>query len=52
MLKTEIHTIGDLEFKVKYSSRRTIAISVLPDSSVIVRVPSHYFNKEDLPDCN
>jgi predicted metal-dependent hydrolase len=40
MLKeTEDHRIGDLEFKVKYSSRRTIAISVLPDSSVIVRVP-------------
>lgn len=34
-----IHTIEDIEFKVVYSGRRTIGISVLPDSSVIVRVP-------------
>ncbi len=31
--------IEDIEFKVIYSGRRTIGISVLPDSSVIVRVP-------------
>jgi len=31
--------IEDLEFKVIYSRRRSIGISVLPDSSVIVRVP-------------
>jgi predicted metal-dependent hydrolase len=29
----------DIEFKVVYSGRRSIGISVLPDSSVIVRVP-------------
>jgi predicted metal-dependent hydrolase len=39
-LKEErIHKIEDLEFKVIYSRRRTIGISILPDSSVIVRVP-------------
>jgi predicted metal-dependent hydrolase len=40
MLKEEkIHRIADIEFKVIYSRRRSIGISVLPDSSVIVRVP-------------
>ena len=40
MLKEEkIHRIDDIEFKVIYSRRRSIGISVLPDSSVIVRVP-------------
>jgi len=40
MLKDQrIHRIEDLEFKIIYSRRRTIGISVLPDSSVIVRVP-------------
>lgn len=29
----------EIEFKVVYSRRRTLGISVLPDSSVIVRVP-------------
>jgi predicted metal-dependent hydrolase len=39
-LKEErIHKIEDVEFKVIYSRRRTIGISILPDSSVIVRVP-------------
>ncbi len=32
-------TIQEIEFKVIYSSRRTLGISILPDSSVIVRVP-------------
>jgi predicted metal-dependent hydrolase len=31
--------IQDIEFKVIYSRRRTLGISVLPDSSVLVRVP-------------
>jgi predicted metal-dependent hydrolase len=31
--------IQDIEFKVIYSGRRTLGISILPDSSVIVRVP-------------
>jgi predicted metal-dependent hydrolase len=31
--------IGDIEFKIAYSGRRTIGITVLPDSSVIVRAP-------------
>jgi len=40
MLKDQrIHRIEDIEFKVIYSRRRSIGISVLPDSSVIVRVP-------------
>jgi predicted metal-dependent hydrolase len=40
MLKEEkIHRIEDIEFKVIYSRRRSIGISVLPDSSVIMRVP-------------
>ena len=30
---------GDIEFKVIYSARRTLGISVLTDSSIIVRVP-------------
>jgi predicted metal-dependent hydrolase len=34
------HRIKDIEFKIIYSGRRTIGISVLPDSSVVVRV--HY----------
>jgi predicted metal-dependent hydrolase len=35
----ETHRIEDIEFKVIYSRRRSIGISVLPDSSIIVRVP-------------
>jgi predicted metal-dependent hydrolase len=35
----KVHKIEDLEFKVVYSGRRTIGISVLPDTSVVVRVP-------------
>jgi predicted metal-dependent hydrolase len=34
-----IHRIEDIEFRVVYSKRRSIGISVHPDSSVIVRVP-------------
>jgi len=32
-------TIRDIDFRVVYSRRRTIGISVLPDAEVIVRVP-------------
>lgn len=39
MKEAGIHKIEDIEFKVIYSRRRTIGISILPDSSVIVRVP-------------
>jgi predicted metal-dependent hydrolase len=40
MLKNQkIHRIEDIEFKIIYSGRRTIGISVLPDSSVVVRAP-------------
>jgi predicted metal-dependent hydrolase len=40
MLKDQkTHNIQDIEFTVIYSGRRTLGISVLPDSSVIVRVP-------------
>ncbi len=34
-----IYSIKNIEFQVIYSHRRTLGISVLPDSSVIVRVP-------------
>ena len=33
------HKTEGIEFKVIYSKRRTLGISVLPDSSVVVRVP-------------
>jgi predicted metal-dependent hydrolase len=40
MLKDKLtHVIEDIEFRVIYSRRRTLGISVLPDSSVVVRVP-------------
>ena len=40
MLKGQrTHNIADIEFNVIYSRRRTLGISVLPDSSVVVRVP-------------
>lgn len=40
MLKdNRTHNLEGIEFKVLYSRRRTLGISVLPDSSVIVRVP-------------
>jgi predicted metal-dependent hydrolase len=40
MLKdSRILRIEDIEFKIVYSRRRSIGISVLPDSSVIVRAP-------------
>jgi predicted metal-dependent hydrolase len=34
-----IHRIDDIEFSIIYSGRRSIGISVRPDSSVIVRAP-------------
>jgi predicted metal-dependent hydrolase len=34
------HNIDGIEFTVIYSGRRSLGISVLPDSSVIVRVPN------------
>lgn len=39
MKERQTHRIQDIEFEVRYSGRRSIGISVLPDSSVIVRVP-------------
>jgi predicted metal-dependent hydrolase len=39
LLDQENYKFEDLEFKVIYSRRRTIGISIRPDSSVIVRVP-------------
>jgi hypothetical protein len=40
MLKNSTHhNLDGIEFMVLYSARRTLGISVLPDSSVIVRVP-------------
>lgn len=39
LIHQRIHKTEDIEFKVIFSSRRTIGISVLPDSSVIVRAP-------------
>jgi len=34
-----LQRVGNIDFKVIYSRRRTLGISVLPDTSVIVRVP-------------
>lgn len=39
MKEPQINRIEDIEFKIVYSGRRSIGISVLPDSSVIVRAP-------------
>lgn len=39
MKDQRIYKVEEIEFKVIYSRRRSIGISVLPDSSVIVRVP-------------
>ncbi len=33
------HQIQEIEFTIIYSGRRTIGISILPDASVVVRVP-------------
>lgn len=35
----QIYRYQDIEFRIVYSRRRTLGISVLPDSSVIVRAP-------------
>jgi predicted metal-dependent hydrolase len=46
MLKTqETQTSPHIEYKVIYSGRRTLAITILPDASVIVRVPFHTSKK-------
>ena len=45
MKDQETYRIDDLEFKVIFSGRRSIGISVLPDSSVVVRVPYHTSSK-------
>jgi predicted metal-dependent hydrolase len=34
------HIINDIEFTIIYSRRRTLAISIKPDATVIVRVPN------------
>lgn len=39
MKAPQTYQLQDIEFKVIYSRRRTLGISVLPDSSVIVRAP-------------
>lgn len=40
MLKEpQLCKLGDIEFRIVYSRRRTLGISVLPDSSVVVRAP-------------
>ncbi len=33
------NTLHNIEYKVIYSGRRTLGITVLPDSSVVVKVP-------------
>jgi predicted metal-dependent hydrolase len=35
----QTYRLHDIEFRIVYSRRRTLAISVLPDSSVVVRAP-------------
>jgi predicted metal-dependent hydrolase len=37
--KQPVYRLEDIEFRIVYSRRRTLGISVLPDSSVIVRAP-------------
>jgi predicted metal-dependent hydrolase len=37
----QISRLEDIEFRIVYSRRRTLGISVLPDSSVLVRAPYH-----------
>lgn len=39
MILNKVYNIEGIECKVVYSRRRTLGISVLPDTSVIVRVP-------------
>jgi len=40
MLKDQtVYKLQDIEFRIIYSRRRTMGISILPDSSVIVRAP-------------
>jgi predicted metal-dependent hydrolase len=42
MHKTEqTYRLEDIEFRIVYSRRRTLGISVLPDSTVLVRAPYH-----------
>jgi predicted metal-dependent hydrolase len=36
-----IHQFEDIEYRIVYSRRRTIGISVHPDSTIFVRVPFH-----------
>jgi hypothetical protein len=40
-----IHQYEDIEYRIVYSRRRTIGISVHPDSTVFVRVPYHTSTK-------
>lgn len=37
--KKSTHTIEDIDFTIIYSRRRTLAINIKPDASVIIRVP-------------
>ena len=39
MKEQRIHITGDIEYNIVYSGRRTIGISILPDSRVVIRVP-------------
>ena len=45
MKEQHIRQVEGIEFKVVYSKRRSLGISVLPDSTVIVRVPSRTSDK-------
>ena len=38
--KPRSHQFEDIEFRIIYSRRRTLGISILPDSTVIVRAPA------------
>lgn len=35
----QVYKLADIEFRIVYSRRRTLGISILPDSSVVVRAP-------------
>ena len=40
----QTYQFQNIEFRIVYSRRRTLGISVLPDSSVIVRAPIPYLS--------
>ncbi|HUV01219.1 MAG TPA: YgjP-like metallopeptidase domain-containing protein, partial [Bacteroidales bacterium] len=46
IIENKIHKVDDIEFSIKYSGRRTLGISISPDSGVVARVPYRTGEKE------